>query len=51
MTPQFQIWLNHTRTLSKARTRTNPAYAFVLVLYKKINPRVEMYLTLEFICR
>ena len=51
VTSQSQIWLSPTLTLSKARTRTNnTAYAFVLASRKKINPSVEMHLTLEFIC-
>jgi hypothetical protein len=50
VTPQFQIWLSSTRTLSKTRTRTNPAYAFVLTSRKRVNPGVEMHLALGFIC-
>jgi hypothetical protein len=49
ITPQFQIWLSSTRTLSKTRTRTNPAYAFVLASCKRVNPGVEMHLALGFI--
>jgi hypothetical protein len=41
-TSQSQIWLSCTRTLSKTRTRINPAYAFVLALRKRVNPEVEI---------
>jgi hypothetical protein len=50
VTPQFQIWLSSTHTLSKTRTRTNPTYAFVLASRKRVNPGVEMHLALGFIC-
>jgi hypothetical protein len=47
--PHLQIWISSTRTLSKTRTRTNLAYAFVLALRKKVNSGVEMHLALGFI--
>jgi hypothetical protein len=37
-------------TLNKTRTRTNPVYAFILALRKRVNLGVEIHLALRFIC-
>ena len=50
VTPQSQICLSPTRTLSKTHTRINSAYAFILASRKKVNPGVGMHLALGFIC-
>ena len=50
VTPQSQIWLSPTLTLSKTHTRTNTAYTFVLTSRKRVNTGVEMHLAHGFIC-